>query len=256
MTIHTRLAGMLVLASSAALLGPATGASADPADYSVVGIDVSNHQGYINWGWVTAAGTKFAYAKATEGFGYVDRSYDRNRSGARANGVYFGAYAYGRPDLGDPQGQADFLVDQANYSQDGRTLPPMLDIEWPWWVGADDCYGLSPRAMRFWIRSFVERIRARTGRPAVIYTHVNWWNPCTGSNSEFGDNPLFVARYARYPGSLPASWSSWTFWQYADSGDLPGDQDVFNGTLTQLDRFVGAGTTPAPDTTPPPDAIS
>ena len=29
-------------------------------------------------------------------------------------------------------------------------------------------------------------------------------------------------------------WGFYTFWQYADSGSQPGDQDVFNGAYTQL----------------------
>jgi lysozyme len=30
----------------------------------------------------------------------------------------------------------------------------------------------------------------------------------------------------------------WTFWQYDNSGTLPGDQNLFNGSLTQLKRFA------------------
>ena len=30
----------------------------------------------------------------------------------------------------------------------------------------------------------------------------------------------------------------WTFWQYDDSGSLPGDQNLFNGSSTQLKQFA------------------
>jgi hypothetical protein len=33
----------------------------------------------------------------------------------------------------------------------------------------------------------------------------------------------------------------YTFWQYADSGSLPGDQDVFNGAYTQLQTLARKG---------------
>ena len=44
-------------------------------------------------------------------------------------------------------------------------------------------------------------------------------------------NPLWIARYNTTPGTLPAGWAYYTFWQYTDS---PVDQDYFNGDLTRL----------------------
>jgi hypothetical protein len=58
---------------------------------------------------------------------------------------------------------------------------------------------------------------------------------------------LFIARYptggkfSGGPGALPASWNNWTFWQYGSTGAFPGDQDVFNGSLQQL-QALGLGT--------------
>jgi hypothetical protein len=45
---------------------------------------------------------------------------------------------------------------------------------------------------------------------------------------------LFVARYSSSPGTLPGGWGFWTFWQFADSGRFPGDQDYFNGSPARL----------------------
>jgi GH25 family lysozyme M1 (1,4-beta-N-acetylmuramidase) len=58
-----------------------------------------------------------------------------------------------------------------------------------------------------WIHDFVNRVRARTGQPTMIYTNTSWWNQCTGSNASFGDNPLFIANYSGSPGTLPSGWS-------------------------------------------------
>lgn len=220
----------LALVGTAASITPA--AVAAPPGYSVTGIDVSNHQGNINWSQVAAAGAKFSYAKASEGLNYTDSYFPTNNSGAKGNGLYAGAYSFGRPDQGNPRGQAAKLLTDSGYVNDGRTLPPMLDIEWPWF-GGDACYNLSPSAMVTWIREFVDEIRTRTGREAMIYTNTNWWNQCTGSNGSFGANPLFIANYSSSPGTLPPGWSRWTLWQYDDEGSLPGDQDVFNGSLTR-----------------------
>jgi len=212
-----------------------------PPGYPVTGVDVSNHQGVINWPAVAASGQKFMYAKASEGVHYTDRSFATNYRNAKSRGLYAGAYHYARPDRSDGRRQADYFLDRAQYARDGRTLPPMLDIEWPW-AGSGSaypCYGLSQSAMVAWIRAFVNRVRERTGRPTMIYTNVNWWAPCTGNNGSFGNQPLFIARYASTPGPLPAGWRRFTMWQYTSSATVPGvsggvDHDVFNGRPADL----------------------
>src|SRR5207248_1940003 len=109
--------------------------TATPPGYSVTGIDVSSYQNQVSWSSVHAAGAQFAYAKATEGLSYVDPQFAANNAGAKGAGVYFGAYHFGRPDLSGGTAQADYFLDHARYAQDGHTLPPMLDIEWPYKSG-------------------------------------------------------------------------------------------------------------------------
>ncbi len=48
---------------------------------AVSGIDVSHHQGAIDWQAVASAGIDFAYAKATEGSQFVDGQFASNWSG-------------------------------------------------------------------------------------------------------------------------------------------------------------------------------
>jgi GH25 family lysozyme M1 (1,4-beta-N-acetylmuramidase) len=226
-------------------------AAAAPAGYSVIGVDVSHYQGVIDWARVAASGQHFSYAKATEGVHYVDPYYASNYVGAKRNGLYAGGYHYARPDRSSGSAQADYFLDRSGYVTDGRTLPPMLDIEWPW-AGSGSpypCYGLTPAQMVSWVRDFVNRIRERTGRPTLIYTNVNWWNPCTASNPSFGNQPLDVARYQATPNPLPAGWSRFTFWQYTASASIPGvigrvDHNVFNGTLADLARLASITTVP------------
>ena len=218
---------------------------AAPAGYPVTGIDVSNYQPNVNWSSVAAAGADFAYVKATEGNGYLSPSFSDQYSGAKAAGLYTGAYDFGRPDQRGGASEADFFLDHAGYTHDGRTLPPMLDIEWPYknssgsYVAPYPCYGLSASAMVSWIHAFVDEVRARTGQHTMIYSATSWWNQCTGSNGSFGGEPLFIANYTGTYQPLPPGWSQWTLWQYADGGSLPGDQDVFNGSLGDLAALAG-----------------
>ena len=90
-----------------------------------------------------------------------------------------------------------------------------------------------------WIRTFSNRVHILTKRYPTIYTTTDWWKTCTGNNADFGKtNPLFIARYSSKAGTLPAGWNFYTFWQYADHGKFPGDQDVFNGAYSRLQALA------------------
>ena len=215
-------------------------------------MDVSGYQRTVDWPTAYARGARGAYVKATESTTYQNPYFAQQYNGSAAAGMVRGAYHFALPNLSSGATQANYFVSHGGgWSADGRTLPPMLDIEYnPY--GSNICYGLSPAAMSSWIADFSNTVHARTGRFPTIYSTTNWWNTCTGSNRGFGANPLFVARYNSTVGALPASWSTWTLWQYSDSGVFPGDQDVFNGSLTQLRTFAAGGPVAAPAPAPNP----
>ncbi|KAF8650920.1 hypothetical protein AX16_005019 [Volvariella volvacea WC 439] len=230
--------------SIAILAWAASTAFASPVEKTVEkraspqGIDVSNYQPNINWNTVKANGVSFAFIKATEGTGYINPSFSSQYTGATNAGIIRGGYHFALPDRSSGATQATyFLAHGGGWSADGITLPGALDIEYnPY--GAT-CYGLSQSAMVSWIRDFSNTYYSRTGRYPVIYTTTDWWTTCTGNNNSFGStNPLWIARYASAIGTLPAGWSYTTFWQYADSGPNPGDQDIFNGDAAGLQRMA------------------
>lgn len=204
------------------------------------GLDVSGYQGNVDWAAVAAAGARFAYVKATEATTYTNPSFPQQYAGALAAGLIRGAYHFALPNTSGGATQADYFVDHGGgWAPGGQTLPGMLDLEWNPYGPA--CYGLSPDRMVAWIAAFSAEYRARTGRWPVIYTATTWWNQCTGNLADrSADSPLMVARYNTTVGTLPYHWAYYTIWQYADTGPLPGDQDTFNGTVSQLAR-VAAG---------------
>jgi hypothetical protein len=130
------------------------------------------------------------------------------------------------------------------WSRDGRTLPPFLDIEWPW-NDLPACYGLNQSQMRSWISSFMSQVQARVGVTPMIYTNVNWWNQCTGNSTAFAGYLLDIVGCGSSPPSVPGWGNHWTLWQY----DVPGcqrgsdrDSNVFNGSLAQLAQLAGGRT--------------
>lgn len=222
------------LGSQVAKHEPVTNPVITPNVTGTRGLDVSSHQGNVNWSTVAANGAKFVYVKATENNDYRNPYFGEQYTGAYNHGLIHGAYHFAIPNGAGPVYQADYFVHHGGgWSKDGRTLPPMLDIEYNPYGGM--CYGKSKSAMVGWISTFVNRVHRMTSRWPTIYTSNYWWRTCTGNTGAFNKkDPLFIARYASTAGTLPGGWPFWTFWQYADSGIFPGDQDVFNGSYTRL----------------------
>ncbi|MEU2060753.1 lysozyme [Streptomyces sp. NPDC013455] len=211
-----------------------------PADRAsqIEGVDVSSHQGSVDWPALWDSGVQWAYTKATEGTYYTNPSFTQQYDGSYAVGMVRGAYHFATPDTAGGAAQADYFVDHGGgWSKDGKTLPGALDIEWnPY---GDACYGKSPSGMVSWIRDFLDRYKSRTGRDAVIYTATSWWADCTGNHAGFGaTNPLWIARYAATVGPLPAGWPAYTMWQYTSTGPTVGDHDRFDGSQTRLKELA------------------
>lgn len=267
---HTRLAVVAAALSSAGLIGCAEaiddgGDIADPEDHPLgsqirlheggvggeggggpilelaatqtPGMDVSSHQGNVNWATAWANGARFAYVKATEGTTYRNPYFAQQYNGSYNVGMIRGAYHFALPDRSSGATQGSFFVGNGGgWSADGKTLPPAIDLEYnPY---GPSCYGLSQSAMVAWIRDMANTVKALSGRDPVFYTSTSWWTLCTGNNATFSINPLWIARYSTSVGTLPASWTFHTIWQYSDSGIFPGDQNRFNGALDRLQAFA------------------
>ncbi|TQS93675.1 lysozyme [Arthrobacter sp. TS-15] len=203
----------------------------------VPGMDVSSHQGVVNWTKAAENGARFAYVKASEGTEYSNPYFADQYAGAASVGMLRGAYHFALPNASSGAAQASyFLQSGAAWTPDGETLPALLDLEYnPY---GSSCYGMTPGQMVSWISDFSTTILSRTGRLPAIYTTTDWWNTCTGRANGFGNHPLHIARWSATPGELPAGWQAYTLWQHADSGVFPGDQNVFNGTVQQLAAFA------------------
>ncbi|MET9382314.1 lysozyme [Streptomyces sp. NPDC002928] len=205
------------------------------------GHDVSSHQKNVDWQKAKAKGATFVYVKATESTTYRNPYFNQQYNGSRNAGLVRGAYHFALPDKSSGKTQAAYFVrNGGSWTSDGRTLPPALDIEYNPYDGKHKCYGLSKAKMVAWIWSFSDEVKRLTGRRPVIYTTTHWWNTCTGSSRAFASShALWIARHdSAEAGSLPAGWSYWTFWQYDNSGSLPGDQNLFNGSASSLKSFA------------------
>ncbi len=186
-----------------------------PMDAGALGVDVAGYQhphgAAIDWPQVAAAGYKFAFIKATEGDYYVNPYYASDLAQAEAAGLYATDYHFAVPNVSGGASQADYAVQNGDYTPDGRTLPLALDIEYnPY--GAE-CYGLSATQIVSWISAFTDEVQRLTGQGPIIYTTADWWNTCTGDSTAFGSDPLWIAGSGSGGPPMPAGWANWTFWQ-------------------------------------------
>ncbi|MET4003313.1 GH25 family lysozyme M1 (1,4-beta-N-acetylmuramidase), partial [Arthrobacter sp. UYCu511] len=224
----------------------------------VLGMDVSGWQAdsathsisQVSWTEQWRLGARFVYVKASEGNTFRDASFSSHYSGASKVGMLRGGYHFALPNQSSAVSQADFFVDNGGgWSADGKTLPPLLDIENnPY--GAN-CYGLNPNQMVSWISAFSQRILDRTGRLPMIYTNYYWWQDCTSNSTAFTNHPLHIAAYGATNPWVPGAWKNYSVWQYSDSGPFAGDSNTWNGTQSSLNEFAAnAGAPVAPTPTP------
>lgn len=215
-----RRRGVRVLLTAAALLAVAAGAwlaydrwlapGADPsADvYPLRGVDVSAHNGDLDFEAMKADGVDFAYIKATEGTDFVDRNYVANAAGARRAGMPAGAYHFFRFDTDGEMQALNFL-----WALRGRdfALPPAIDVE-EW--GNPDGHATALIVER--LRRMTATLEAHGYRP-VIYTNKDGYYRFVRGN--FDSYPLWICSFTDPPLDRRARFD---LWQYTHRGHVEG----------------------------------
>lgn len=196
----------------------------------VQGIDVSHYQGVVDWQKVAQAGKAFAFAKATDGITYVDPQLAANWSGIRAAGLVRGAYHFFEPNDDATQQAQHFL---ATVQLAAGDFAPVLDVE--------TTGGVSDSQLWSGVATWLQVVEEATGRQGTLYTAPGFWDS-HAPDLTLCQHPLWLADYADQP-KLPNGWTSWLFWQYSQSGSVPGvtgavDLDLFSGTLQELQELV------------------
>ncbi|WP_282610430.1 GH25 family lysozyme [Pelagibius sp. Alg239-R121] len=201
----------------------------DAGRYPVRGIDVSHHQGAIDWPKVATSGIAFAYIKATEGGDFSDRRFRQNWRGAAAAGLRRGAYhffTFCRPGI---EQAAHFI---RTVPADPDMLPPAVDLEF----GGNCSVSASRLNPDRELPAFLEAVEAHYGHRALLYATREFYQAHMASKNIV--NPLwlrsilFEPDYNRHP---------WTLWQYHNRGRVAGvqgpvDYNVFAGSMQDFER--------------------
>lgn len=203
------------------------------------GIDVSNHNGSVDWKKVADSGQNFAFVLATDGTDFTSPKYAEQYHGAKDAGLMAAPYHFARPDE-SAEAQADKLLSVGDYEQDGKSLPPVLDLEVD--PSGGGCYGLSVPEMHKWTDTFNKKIKDATGTDPIIYANPSFWNECMGGTDAYADQPLWLAAYEVDEPTVPKGFEDWNFWQYTEEGSVPGvsgdvDQNHFQGSVGDLAKL-------------------
>ncbi|MDE6501752.1 MAG: glycosyl hydrolase family 25 [Ruminococcus sp.] len=197
--------------------------------YSVLGVDVSNYQGLIDWEKLDEQNISFAFIKATEGSGHIDESARRNLERASETNIKKSAYHFFSFDsAGETQAENYISVVGA----DEIDMPPVVDIEY---YADKKSNKPDKKDAEKILRPLLEILEEYYGVKPIIYTTFPVYLRYVKEN--FSDYPLWIRNVNFEPDLI-----DWKFWQYCDKGELYGydgeekyiDLNVYNGTIEQF----------------------
>jgi lysozyme len=204
--------------------------------FPVRGIDVSHHQGDVDWDKVAATQeVQFVYLKASEGGDFKDRKFASNWQKLKTLGIPRGAYhffTFCRPGLDQAQ---NFLQ---SVTFDSGVMPAAIDLEF----GGNCKATPTPGQMAAEVTSFVLELQKTDPRTPVLYVTEEFRKAYLTSHEKlYPKHVLWARNLLTQPLGKPCE--DWAFWQHANNGRVDGiqtpvDLNVFCGTAAEFQNLV------------------
>lgn len=181
------------------------------------GIDVSGHQGNIDWAKVKASGlVKFAIIKMgniyeSQGTLDLDSKFRANVAGCEKYGIPYGTYVYTYVRTPVRMSKvAPYVAEELKKTCKKMTLPCYLDIEESAVVagGADNTLSMT--------KTFCSAVEG-AGFQSGVYSSTSWWNYYL-TNAWYNTKSRWVADW----GSKCDYTGSYAIWQYTEKGTVNG----------------------------------
>ena len=194
----------------------------------VVGFDVSQFQGEINWSKIDSVEhlvpLQFVFIRATAGNNKVDSKFKENWINAKKYNFIRGAYHYYRPDENSVEQAANFIKTVKLQKGD---FPPVLDIE-----QLPDNQSID--SLKVGLKRFLKIIDNHYKVKPILYSGEKYYT--TFLKNEFSDYTFWVANYNFLVENIK---DDWLFWQFSEKASIEGinekvDLNIYNGTPKML----------------------
>ena len=203
---------------------------------SYFGIDVSEHNGILDWAKLKAAEVQYAIIRTGYGKGYTDAQFQNNMAGAIAQGMPIGVYHFSY--AGDADGakrEAEYAISLLSPYKYKIKLPVFFDFEYDTVNYVRKTYGkeLGRQDFNDHAVAFCETVKAAGYVPGVYY-NLDYYNRFVDKARLGG----YVQWYAQY--NKTADISGWDVWQYSSTAKLGGHSCNFDvNTLENAALLTG-----------------
>ncbi|MFT8319966.1 MAG: GH25 family lysozyme [Bacillus sp. (in: firmicutes)] len=209
--------------------------SANAKSYSVKGVDVATYQGEINWSTLEQQELTFAFIKATEGSKFVDDYFFSNWKNASQTKLRIGAYHFFSYDS-EGKTQAENFIKTVPWEK--NTLPPVIDVEF---YGDKEKNPPNPVQVEKELKDMIQILEEHYDKQVILYATEKAYNLYI--KNRFDNCDIWIRNVYKKPALTDKR--KWTFWQYADKGQLAGyngkekfiDLNVFNGNEKEFAEY-------------------
>lgn len=178
------------------------------------GIDVSDWQGYIDYGKVKQNGIDVVYIKASQGSNIKDPYFDINYENAKSNGLKVGLYHFlTATNAEEAEQEAIFFSSVIS----GKTPDCKLVMDY------EIFNGVSTEEINNIAEVFLSKVHQLTDKEIIIYSDL--YNSQSTFNNNLANNyQLWLAYYGDRNELIDenSNWSTWIGLQYTDRGVIDG----------------------------------
>jgi lysozyme len=201
-------------------------------DTLVYGIDISNHQGIIDWDKVKSwegNPIQFIYIKATEGATFQDKSYAKNVTGAKANNYKIGSYHYFKTSS-SPKDQFDNFKKTIDLRK--QDLIPVVDVE--------EINRHFTNSFHKNLKEFLVLVEKHCGTKPIIYSFNAFYNKHLAH--KYQEYRFIIGRYGAEEPRLTDK-GNWHIWQFTDKASIEGiskkvDLNVLNTQIATAHLYL------------------
>lgn len=191
------------------------------------GIDISHHNGQINWDEVANSKhpIKYIFIKATEGQKLVDKRFHYNWQKAKENKYLVGAYHFYIPNVNS---EIQFNHFNSTVKFEKGDLLPVLDVENESRLGKENLIK--------GIRNWINLCEKKHGVKPIIYTGRKFYTKFLKDN--VSDCPLWIASYSNEKSISELKWDLHQFTEKVIVKGIPerADGNRFKGDIIKLKK--------------------